>query len=69
MARKAQPRSRGIVDNLSGQVSEHYDNLVEQGTQALQVALDEVSERPLTALAAAFAAGFLAEQLLRRRRH
>ena len=66
MARKAQPRS--VIDDLSGQVSEHYDNLVEQGSDALQAALDEISERPLTALAAAFAAGFLAEQLLRRRR-
>jgi ElaB/YqjD/DUF883 family membrane-anchored ribosome-binding protein len=69
MARKAQPRSRTVIDGLTGQVSERYDALVEQGSQALRMALDEVAERPLTALAAAFAAGFLAEQLLRRRRH
>jgi ElaB/YqjD/DUF883 family membrane-anchored ribosome-binding protein len=69
MARKAQPRNRSVIDGLSGQVSEQYDALVEQGSEALHMALDEVAERPLTALAAAFAAGFLAEQLLRRRRH
>ena len=69
MARKAQPRNRSVIDGLSGQVSEQYDALVEQGSEALHKALDEVAERPLTALAAAFAAGFLAEQLLRRRRH
>ena len=58
-----------MVDDLSGQVSEQYDALVEQGSQAVRMALDELAERPLTALAAAFAAGFLVEQLLRRRRH
>lgn len=68
MARKVQSRSRSMVDDLSGQVSEQYDALVEQGSQAVRMALDELAERPLTALAAAFAAGFLAEQLLRRRR-
>jgi len=69
MARKTQPQSRAVIDGLTGQVSEQYEALVEQGTQALLAALDEVAERPLTALAAAFAAGFLAEQLMRRRRH
>ena len=66
MARKPQPRS--VIDGLSSQVSDQYDDLVEQGQEALQAALDEVTERPLTALAAAFAAGFLVEHLLRRRR-
>lgn len=66
MARKAQPQS--VIDGLSSQVSDQYEAMVEQGSQALRMALDEVAERPLTALAAAFAAGFLAEQLMRRRR-
>jgi ElaB/YqjD/DUF883 family membrane-anchored ribosome-binding protein len=69
MARKPQPRSRTVIDGLTGQVSEQYDALVEHGSQALRMTLDEVAEHPLTALAAAFAAGFLAEQLLRRRHH
>jgi len=66
MARKTQPQS--VIDGLSSQVSDQYEAMVEQGSQALRMALDEVAERPLTALAAAFAAGFLAEQLMRRRR-
>jgi ElaB/YqjD/DUF883 family membrane-anchored ribosome-binding protein len=68
MARKAQPRSRRAIDSLTDQISDQYEAMVEQGSQALQTTLDEVAEHPLAALAAAFAAGFLAEQLLCGRR-
>ena len=68
MARRPQRASHVEIDDLTGQVSEIYENALEQGAAAMRAALDEVAERPLTALFAAFTAGFLAEHLLRRRR-
>lgn len=68
MARRRRRSSHIEIDDLTGQVSEIYENTLEQGAAAMRAALDEVAERPLTALFAAFTAGFLVEQLTRRRR-
>jgi hypothetical protein len=68
MARRPRRPSHIEIDDLTGQVSEVYENALEQGAEVLRAALDEVTERPLTALFAAFTAGILAEHLLRRRR-
>jgi hypothetical protein len=68
MARRPRRSAQIEIDDLTGQISEIYENALEQGAEAMRAALDEVAERPLTALFAAFTAGFLAEHLLRRRR-
>lgn len=68
MARRPRRSAHIEIDDLTGQVSEIYENALEQGAEALRAALDEVAERPLTALFTAFTAGFLAEHLLRGRR-
>ncbi len=68
MARRPRRSAHVAIDDLTGQVSEIYENALEQGAAAMRAALDEVAERPLAALFVAFTAGVLAEHLLRRRR-
>jgi hypothetical protein len=68
MARRPRRSSTIEIDDLTGQVSEIYEDALERGAQMLRAALDEAAERPLTALLGAFTAGILAEHLLRRRR-
>ena len=52
---------------IGGQAKEKLDELKDRGRQGIQQVEDRVKENPVQSIAIAFAAGFLASMLLRKR--
>jgi hypothetical protein len=69
MPRRLAKSSRRGAAGLNGQLSEIAHSASEQVQTISEELLDHVQNRPLAALVTAFGAGFLIDQLIRRKRH
>lgn len=68
MPRKPARSSLRVADGLNNQLSELARGASEQVQTISDDLLDYIQERPFAALATAFGAGFLIDQLIRRKR-
>lgn len=62
----ANQAARGAANRVGEKASDLYDELGERGRKSAEAVRHEVEERPLTALAIAFAVGFIGGRLLSR---